>query len=316
MVQVFDEGDIIKDVIDHLLSQGVSLVVLDNGSTDGTFSICEKFLGKGVLRLEKVDTTSFQVENNLRILYDLALMEKPDWVIKNDADEFLETGVKDQKLVDTIKEAEKKGYNLIQFDRYDFFMTDNDPDEDSVQKRLRYYSYCGDFVYRAWKVFPGIRIGSAAGHYPIFPEHARYQIYPTKLVLRHYPFRTKQQTLKKINARKQGTGSSSEGKRPLGAHYRNLLKQDFSKKIDHKILSRYNHDNIWKKDVEYYPHIHTKPPKKEDVFTEDGRLKIRHKSQYELELELLDHFEKLWELKLRKKVHNIKRSLARKKKSE
>ena len=50
MIPVYNESDIIGQVVHHLISQGVQLVIIDNGSNDGSYEICRKFLSKGVLR--------------------------------------------------------------------------------------------------------------------------------------------------------------------------------------------------------------------------------------------------------------------------
>jgi len=51
----------------------------------------------------------------------MALEYSPDWVVKNDSDEFLESGISNMTLRDAIKQVDQEGYNLIQFDRFDFF---------------------------------------------------------------------------------------------------------------------------------------------------------------------------------------------------
>jgi len=187
MIPVYNDEDIISEVIQYLLSQGLELVVLDNGSTDNTFEICKKFVDKGILKLVQFNTKSYQWDLILRILYDLALTENPDWVIRSDSDEFLESGIKGMTLKDRIIQADTEGYNLIQFDRFDFFMTDNDKENaKSIKEKMSYYSCQGDYLYRAWKYVPGIRIGDAEGHYPIFPDRSKYKINPGKLVLRHH----------------------------------------------------------------------------------------------------------------------------------
>ena len=43
LIATYNEEDIIKEVIEHLLSQGLEIVLLDNGSTDQTYEICKKF---------------------------------------------------------------------------------------------------------------------------------------------------------------------------------------------------------------------------------------------------------------------------------
>ena len=57
MLAVYNDNDIIEEIIQHLISQGIDLVVLDNGSTDGTYEICKKFVGKGILDLFQYKTS-------------------------------------------------------------------------------------------------------------------------------------------------------------------------------------------------------------------------------------------------------------------
>jgi len=113
MIPVYNDEDFIEEVLEHLISQEVPLVVLDNGSTDGTYEICKKFLGKGILNLHQFKTDRFKVELVHRILYDMALLHSPDWVIRSDSDEILETGVQDHTLKQGIEQADAEGYNLI-----------------------------------------------------------------------------------------------------------------------------------------------------------------------------------------------------------
>ena len=98
-------------------------------------------------------------------------------MIRCDSDEFLESYEKNKSLKEVIEQAESNGYNLIQFDWFDFYMTDNDNDSaKSVKEKFQYYTYVGDFNYRAWKYYPGIRMGDTAGHYPVFPKSIKYKI--------------------------------------------------------------------------------------------------------------------------------------------
>jgi len=190
LIATYNEEDIIKEVIEHLLSQGSEIVILDNGSTDQTYEICKKFQGSGVSEIFQFKSTEWELGFNLRTLYQMALRQKPDWIVLNDADEFLESGTKNSLKEEIIK-ADSKGYNLIQFDSFNFYLTDDDMlDADSIKKRLPYYSFTTDFGFRAWKYYPGILIEPKGGHVPIFPEGKKYEIYPQNLVLRHYRFRS------------------------------------------------------------------------------------------------------------------------------
>ena len=287
MLPVYNDEDIIEEVIEHLISQEIPLVVLDNGSTDGSYEICKKFVGKGIIELKQFKTSSYKWDLILRMLYDMALVHSPDWVMRSDSDEFLESGLKNTTLKEAIIQADNEGYNLIQFDAFQFFMTDNDNESaKSIKDKLRYYSCQGEFAYRAWKYFPGIRIGDAMGHYPIFPDDYRYKIYPHKLVDRHYPFRSKKQAEIKMKNRIRGREKSTS-ELALDQHEIKILIQDFSRKFDHKLLTKYNEDGKWDYEIKFCPFTHPKLPRKEDLFTDDGELKEKQKTNMEYRLLLL-----------------------------
>jgi len=313
MLPVHNEADIIEEVLEHLISEGLNLVVLDNGSTDGTFEKCKKFAQRDVIKLEQFKTDTFDKKFDLilRALYDMTLVHAPDWVIRADSDEFLESGIKGLTLKEAINQADSEGYNLIQFNRFDFFMTDNDDETaKSIRDKLRYYSAYGDFVYRAWKYYPGIRIGDSGGHYPIFPDNVRYKISPKKFVMRHYPFRNKKQTEKKIQSKTRGINSKT--KEGLAPYTLKMLEGNFGKTVDHNSLTKYEEDGKWNLELKYIPKTADIPPTKDEVFTKDGKLKIRSKSIRELQLELSELRRKSLEFKFRNKVHSAKKTIRKK----
>jgi len=193
MMAVYNDEDFISEVIENLITQGIQLVVLDDGSQDNTLKICKTYLGNGILQVFQHKTNSWNQQQNYRILLDLALRESPDWLVIVGSDEILESGTNGLSLKDAIINADNENYNLIQFDWFNFFMTDNDNESTkSIKQKLRYYSWRSEWVYRAWKFIPGIRLHHA-GHYPIFPEGLKYKVFPNKFVLRHHKTRSKKQ---------------------------------------------------------------------------------------------------------------------------
>jgi len=305
MLSVYNEEDVIQEVIEHLISQEIPLVVLDNGSTDQTYEICKKFLGKGILKLEQFKSESYQWDIILRMLYDMALVHSPDWVIRSDSDELLESG-SDLKLKDAINNADESGYTIIQFDRFDFFMTDDDNESaNTVKEKFRYYSYQGDFIYRAWKYFPGIRIGDAGGHYPIFPSGLKYKISPKKFVLRHYPFRSKKQAELKIKYRVRGR-EKNKNDSALDGHEQKILNQDFSKKFAHNLLYKYRDHSNWEYKIKFCPFADPNPPRKENLFTKDGFLKEKPKTNWEYKLLLYKEKNRFFPRNIRRVKNLIK----------
>ena len=328
MLSVFNDEDIIREVIEDLLSQGLELVVLDNGSTDNTFQICEKFQGRGILQLKQFKTENFIYNLNLllRMLYDMALTESPDWVLRSDSDEFFESGIPKKNLKEAIEQVDLEGFNLVQFDLLDFFMTDDDNESaKSIKEKFPYYSWHGDYLYRAWKYFPGITIGYAGGHYPIFPEGYLYKIYPKKFAMRHYKFRSKKQAEKKMFSTIRGTQyekSKGSGKKTneskdyvksgLGKYHSHILKQDYTRKMDHKLLTKYNEDGNWDYKLKYHPFIEEIDLRKEEIFTEDGKLKLKQKNAWELHMELQEMQEHLRKGKLFATLYFLRNKLREK----
>lgn len=74
-------------VIEHLRSQGIDLVVLlDNGSTDGSYESCSRYVGKGILSQDRLFTEQLEFDRLLSKLYEMALLYTPDWVLLNVGD--------------------------------------------------------------------------------------------------------------------------------------------------------------------------------------------------------------------------------------
>jgi len=189
-------------------------------------------------------------------------------------------------LKEAISQADKENYNLIQFDRFEFFMTDNDNESaKSIKEKLKFYSWESDIHYRAWKYFPGIRAEPRGGEYPVFPEEHKYKIYPRKFVFRHYRFRSKEQAKKKVADVPPRINDTAA--KTLGGFmdYDSVSKSHFPLITDHRLLTKYNEDNNWNYEGNYHPfHRTDKFKTKEELFTSDGSLKEKVPNDMDLKL--------------------------------
>jgi len=247
MIPVYNEDDVVEYTIEHLLSEGIELVIVDNGSTDRSYEICSKFLNKGLLRLETLQTERYQFDLLISKLYDTACSFGADWVLLNSADEFLESPYRELTLKEAIEKDACAGYNLIQFNNFEFFPTEreignSDPD---VRKRLKYYTWNDDLQFRCWKTYPGIKVAGTAGHYPIFPEHLKYRIPQTKYILRHYRFRSYAQGLRKVFVDRLPRYPPEEKKLGRHVHYDNLKQATRYFIISSENLNEYRDDGRW-----------------------------------------------------------------------
>lgn len=285
MLSTYNEEDFVEEVIEHLLDQGLELVILDNGSSDNTFEICKKFQNQGVLKLVQFKSSTYQWAIILIKLYDMALRESPDWVIRSDSDELLESGRNNLTLKDAIVEVDSQGFNLIQFDEFNFFMTDKDNENsNSVKKRMTYYSWVSEFMYRCWKYSPGIRVEDQGGHIPVFPPDQKYKIFTRNFVIRHYNIRSKEQAEQKVMQRRARIINTMEGERGWHNRYEKYLENNFKGFADHKLLTKYDENNNWNYEKTFDPLKDRRRVKRDDLFTKDGSLKNYSKTVPEFQL--------------------------------
>jgi hypothetical protein len=84
-----DEADIVDANVAYHLSAGVDFVVAtDNGSTDGTVEIFERYERAGVLHLIREPSRHFRQGEWVTRMARLAAERGADWVLNADADEF------------------------------------------------------------------------------------------------------------------------------------------------------------------------------------------------------------------------------------
>jgi hypothetical protein len=195
MLPVRDEADVLPYNLDWYAQAGFATVVVDDGSTDGSYELCEQALADGRLEaLERLETERSDWRTILGTVFRLALRQEPDYLMLTAADEFFEVA-DGGDLMAAMREDFAAGYNVVRFSNMEFQMTDqDDPAEPNPVARMRYYTWRGRMA-RAYPCLPGLDIVGPGTKFPPGVERRRS---PRQYVSRHYPFRTPEQALRKL----------------------------------------------------------------------------------------------------------------------
>jgi hypothetical protein len=235
IVAAFNEEDVIAEVLEALVDDGVRVYFLDDQSTDQTLAIAERFRGRGVIGIESlphVDPNGrhvFAWERILRRKEELAARLDADWFIHHDADEFRESPWRGLGLADAIRHVDAAGYNAIDFDVLDFRPTPADPPEEpSVRRRLQFYDAPRPFdrlQIKCWKrTGTPVDLRSSGGHEAQFPGRA---VFPLPFLLRHYPIRSQAHGERKVFRERLSLYAQAERERGWHLQYDGLDATSF-----------------------------------------------------------------------------------------
>jgi hypothetical protein len=191
LLTVRNEERFLHRCLDHLLSQGVEVCVVDNDSTDRTLEIARAFFGRGVFRIERAPYRRIYAwPELLRHKERLAMEIDADWFLHQDADEIREAPPPYSALREGLEGADREGFNAVNFDEFVFLPTSEEESFEGTDyvASMEYYYFFEPRPLRqvkAWKKVPGVAVclAESGGHSADFPGR---RIFPSPFVLRHY----------------------------------------------------------------------------------------------------------------------------------
>ncbi|MGP8129104.1 MAG: glycosyltransferase family 2 protein [Candidatus Bathyarchaeia archaeon] len=248
----YNEADILEQVLKYHIDQGLQLIIADNGSTDGSREIAERYIGRGVLAVQKIPTDYIDLHLLMSSLSEVAAKHEPNWLVLIGADEFLETSDKanGETLVEGLRTEDSKGYGVIQFDTYEFWPTRlDDSSEKDVRCRMRYYTWLSAYNFRAYRWTRGSRFYENA-HYPTPAPGTVLRISPRKFILRHYRYRSFEHGVRKaFQERIPRFRNQSE----RWVHYDNAIPKKPYFVRDPRELNFYSEDGRWLRSRKFDP---------------------------------------------------------------
>jgi len=231
---VYNEEDVIRQVLEHHIRQGIDVYVMDNNSTDRTAEYCKNYLGNGVLHIEtfpqdcgypEQNEKKFVLRDILRRKEELANSLDGDWYIHGDADELRESPWPDCNLREAIWRVHKMGYNVINHKNYHFLPTEDShftPGADLLQS-IPFYFNRQWFVSPQMKIFKKpsgpLNITTHGGHILAFPGR---KVFPLRFLLLHFPLRSESHGRQKVDQERTTRYSEDGLKSGWHTHYKHL----------------------------------------------------------------------------------------------
>jgi glycosyltransferase involved in cell wall biosynthesis len=190
ILATYNEERFIEVCLDHMIEQNVAVYLIDNGSSDHTVGIAQRYLGRGLIGLETFPRAGLYIWRPLLERKEqLATTLDGEWFIHLDADEIRLAPRGGGTLAEAFREVEEQGFNAVNFQEFTFTPTREDPDHDHPafqQTMRRYYPFSAASQVKAWKR-PSVPVEFAwSGGHEVRLDTLR--IFPQNFVMKHYLF--------------------------------------------------------------------------------------------------------------------------------
>lgn len=205
VIHVYNEQDILPEVVRHLRANGVEVHIFDNWSTDGSFELANSLKDEGlcanVQRFPSKPSADYEWYRQLLYTAEYAASLDAQWVMHHDADELRYSPWPGTALAEAFARADALGYNAVDFTVIDFRFLRSAPEvSPPYENALNWFEFGrrpGHFLQvKAWKNYRvPVDLASSGGHEAKFNDR---RIFPLKFLMKHYPLRSRSQAEKKV----------------------------------------------------------------------------------------------------------------------
>lgn len=225
ILAAFNEVDILGEIVADWLQQGCDLHLIDNWSTDGTWELARRLAAAnpGRIVIERFPAKSMSTYEWVPLLNrkaDIAAQYPGRWIIHTDADEVRRSPFPDISLSDAFDLVEQAGATRVDFRVINFQPSPTtDAKRGSVQQSLRKFSFGtrpGHLrQFKAWlQGSARVDLASTGGHEALFAGAVDFRY---KFLLKHYPLRSQEHAIRKVEEERHGRRSLFEAE-VLGFH--------------------------------------------------------------------------------------------------
>ncbi|BAO45613.1 glycosyltransferase [Thiolapillus brandeum] len=187
---VRNEEVYIEETIKYLIENNISIVVIDNESTDNTVAICKKYYPENITNIETIPFDgTFNLQAHIAEAKKMLKTLETDWVISHAADERIISNRCEETLYDAIVRVSKLGFDIINLDEFVFIYENNEIDYRGADffNAMRYYYFFEPKKLRLMRIFRRdvFLSGRLAGVHNI-EINSRGKLYPYNFVLQHH----------------------------------------------------------------------------------------------------------------------------------
>lgn len=218
VMPAYNEADIIMQTLDHLLSQGIRVHLVDNWSTDATVERAELLAASGPLVIERFPQTGPQDHAHWRELLahieHISSASGADWAIHHDADEVRLSPWPQLPLRDGLYRASWEGFNAVDFTVLNFRPVDERWEEghgglSEVFGHFEFGTRPGHTLQiKAWRPpQKPVNLVDSGGHSVSFEGR---RVYPFNFVTKHYPVRSSFHGRRKVGPERLSRWSAQE----------------------------------------------------------------------------------------------------------
>jgi SAM-dependent methyltransferase len=231
IIAAYNEADVINEVVEDFLNEGCDLVVIDNWSTDQTWTVLSALATRhparvAIARFPESAPAHCEWRQVLQLKATIAHSFPGRWIIHSDADELRCSPFPGLTLAEGLSVAKSVGANRVDFNVLNFRPIDARPFQPgSLQTSFSYFEYGtrldGHFTQaKAWlQGDEVVDLVSTGGHAAVFPGAVNFRY---KFILQHYPIRSAEHGRRKVLTERNGRWSPQERAHGLHVQYGNF----------------------------------------------------------------------------------------------